>query len=192
MGPIMVKLVTIGARQPDSEIPGARFDEGPYRGHALAPMSARFWKLVKRGGPDECWEWVGFRHKKSGYGSWSPRHDERWGAHRVAWVLANGRLPDGMVCHHCDNKPCCNPAHLYDGTAKTNAQDAKERGRLGGRSRGELNPAAKLTAAHVVQMRAAHAAGVGSRVLARQYGIGRSTTKRILRGLKWKHVEAVA
>lgn len=51
-------------------------------------------------------------------------------SHRVAWTLANGNIPDGLdVLHKCDNPPCCNPSHLFIGTARDNARDAISKGR---------------------------------------------------------------
>jgi hypothetical protein len=51
-------------------------------------------------------------------------------AHRVAYELFVGPVPDGMfVCHRCDNPPCCNPAHLFIGTAKDNAVDSSNKER---------------------------------------------------------------
>jgi HNH endonuclease len=52
-------------------------------------------------------------------------------AHRLAWEIANGHpVPeDGLICHHCDNPLCVNPAHLYLGTYQSNAQDRADRNR---------------------------------------------------------------
>ena len=54
------------------------------------------------------------------------------GAHRLAWVAANGRpVPDGLcVLHSCDTPPCVNPAHLWVGTRKDNHADAVRKGRM--------------------------------------------------------------
>jgi hypothetical protein len=56
------------------------------------------------------------------------------GAHRVAYEVSKGRVMEGLfVCHHCDNPPCCNPAHLYAGTHQDNVDDKVRRGRARGR-----------------------------------------------------------
>jgi hypothetical protein len=87
---------------------------------------ARFWSRVRKG--DDCWEWLG-RTSTNGYGAvWADKRDRR--AHRVAWELVNGPIPDGLyVCHHCDNKRCVRPDHLFIGTATDNMQDALRKGR---------------------------------------------------------------
>ena len=53
-----------------------------------------------------------------------------WKPHRVVYFMFYGELPDGyMVCHHCDNGLCCNPTHLFHGTALDNNQDMVRKGR---------------------------------------------------------------
>ena len=82
-----------------------------------------FWKFVDVKSENECWVWKGNRFS-TGYGRCSFGR-----AHRVAWELIHGVIPEGMfVLHSCDNKPCCNPKHLFLGTRKDNAQDAKRKG----------------------------------------------------------------
>ncbi len=93
----------------------------------------RFWRYVKRNGPDECWPWIGPIAKyRRGYGQF--KRDGRRGksenAHRLAWEYVNGEPPSHLfVCHRCDNPPCCNPAHLFLGTPKENHDDMVMKGR---------------------------------------------------------------
>lgn len=72
-----------------------------------------------------CWEFQGFRHPtKLPYGETSYR-GKSWRAHRLAYFLTNGSIPEGMVvCHSCDNPPCCNPEHLFIGTSSENKRDS--------------------------------------------------------------------
>lgn len=97
----------------------------------LTPESIRdYHALVDRsGGPDACWPWQGAFYMNTPYG------DFGWGAHIVAFFLAHGRQPQGQVVRHvvCNNPPCCNPAHLAEGSYQDNMEDAKAQGRLKGR-----------------------------------------------------------
>jgi hypothetical protein len=75
--------------------------------------------------PSGCWEWTGTRNR-DGYGQLKLKGGKGYPfrAHRVAYEAAYGPIPDGMiVCHSCDNPPCCNPEHLWLGTHKDNAAD---------------------------------------------------------------------
>ena len=67
------------------------------------------------------------KHRPIGSGYWAVSRVGVFGqeqAHRLAWILANGPIPDGLViAHACDNKPCCNPAHLFLTTSKGNIFD---------------------------------------------------------------------
>ena len=96
----------------------------------------RFWKKVDRsGGPDACWPWTGCL-QSMGYGATHIGRKYTL-AHRASWVWLRGDIPDGMfVCHRCDNPRCCNPAHLFVGTAQDNTDDmlAKGRARFFGQS----------------------------------------------------------
>lgn len=76
----------------------------------------------------ECWQWTA--STTAGYGQITYRQ-KRYLAHRAAAVELGGMSigPGQMVCHHCDNRACINPQHLYVGDAKTNRRDALQRKR---------------------------------------------------------------
>jgi hypothetical protein len=91
----------------------------------------RFWEKVARRGPDDCWEWQACRNA-SGYGqlALSAPSSRHIGAHRFSALLHFGPFHSRLfVCHHCDNRVCVNPAHLYLGTPKQNAEDMSNRAR---------------------------------------------------------------
>jgi hypothetical protein len=83
--------------------------------------------------PNGCIEFVGNRLPPWGYGilTLGPRGDRKMlRAHRVAWELNNGPIPEGVeICHRCDNPPCCNPDHLFAGTKADNMRDMSRKGR---------------------------------------------------------------
>lgn len=96
------------------------------RREPLVPLDVRFWAKVAKG--DGCWEWTASRNSL-GYGNIRVER-KRFVAHRVAWALTYGPIPDGLfVCHHCDNPPCCRPDHLFLGTHADNMADMVAKGR---------------------------------------------------------------
>lgn len=82
---------------------------------------------------DGCFEWSGSVNRQ-GYGRvYVAETGGRMGAHRLAWELANGKIPEGLyVCHHCDNPPCVRIDHLFLGTQEDNIRDASNKKRMKG------------------------------------------------------------
>jgi HNH endonuclease len=76
----------------------------------------RFWKKVDKNDPNGCWIWRGaLRNKRDGYGVISlPGKPTRYKmAHRVAYELIKGPIPEGFEIHHqCRVRDCVNPDHL--------------------------------------------------------------------------------
>jgi hypothetical protein len=119
-------------------------------------------------------------------------------ASRVAWELANGPIPDGLlVCHKCDNPACVNVEHLFLGTHKDNMEDMVRKGRwnVGGKqrgSKGEKHGQAKLTDAQVMEIRRLYAfGGITCKELAVRYGIVQGIVSAIVNHKTWRHLPKI-
>ncbi len=186
-------------------------------------LSERFWAKVDKNGPTmphmqtQCWVWtagcIG-----DGYGRFRIRRKGTL-AHRVAWLIHYGCIPDGLcVLHRCDNPPCVRDDHLFLGTKADNAHDRDIKGRHnGGRGdrhglhlhpesratgerngshvhpecvcRGERNGRAKLNEEKVKRVFQLHCEGWTQKGIANELGVGRSIIGYILSRKKWAHVQ---
>jgi hypothetical protein len=136
---------------------------GPKRGNPLDRFTTRY--TVNEKG---CWIWAAKTYP-NGYGRfYIGRRD--YLAHRAAYLLLIGDIPDGMdVLHRCDTPACVNPDHLLAGTAVDNLKDAREKGRL-------LGGQAKLTNEQAELIRDSEES-IGD--LARRFGVCDSTVYQI-------------
>lgn len=127
-----------------------------------------------------CIEWQ--NAKSEGYGSIF-FNSKTVRTHCVSYILNIGDIPNGLfVCHHCDNKPCINPKHLFLGTQANNIQDAISKGRM---LLGEKNGQAKLTEKDIISIRQMDGF---HREIAKMFGVSRGCISHVKRRSTWRHV----
>lgn len=158
----------------------------------------RFWGKVQKAGQGDCWQWTASKDRR-GYGRFR-LPTCHIGAHRIAYELTFGPIPEGLeVCHTCDNPGCVNPSHLVLGTHADNMRDSRDKGRAtappvtAGDSHwtrthperlryGESHPRSKLTNAEVRRLLDLRAAGASYGQLMAQFSLGKSQIARICCG----------
>lgn len=87
-------------------------------------LSEIFSRNFVRRRANQCWNWRGCK-LPDGYGLVSRSTYGEGLAHRAAWRLWRGQIPQGkLVCHKCNNPRCVNPNHLYIATNGQNIKDA--------------------------------------------------------------------
>jgi HNH endonuclease/ribosomal L20-like protein len=143
-----------------------------------------------------CELWTGTLFK-NGYGQAYSRKAYAVGArhqieaHRLAWIMANGDIPDGLfVLHKCDTKACVNPRHLFLGTHMDNMADMIKKGRAPIRdSRGEKNGRAKISAADAARIRDLRKSDPKSwsyRNLSKEFGVSKGAIWYVATGRTWR------
>ena len=160
-------------------------------------LSERFWQHIDVGDFDRCWEWTGSRHKQ-GYGQFVLYDPVKKTipSHRMAYeTFWRTRLVNNAL-HRCNNPPCCNPLHLYDGTLSQNSLDSVRAGTAAvlrpnhPRARGEANGLAKLTEQSVREIRYRYQnERVSQQRLAQEYGVAQTKISDIILRKTWRHVE---
>jgi len=148
------------------------------------PLLDRFQRFIGvTGGPDHCWLWQGALNGKYGYIGLGGK-DGSILAHRAAWIIANGAIPDGLfVLHRCDVPLCVNPAHLFLGTQFENIHDMMAKGRDA--FTGEKHYGAKLTADLVREIRQSPDSAAA---WARRLGLAPQTIEDVRSRRNWRHV----
>ena len=152
---------------------------------AARSIQERFWSKVFKG--ENCWLWLA-QKTAFGHGRFSVYHPDRNRhipeyAHRWAWMLTHGPIPEGIqVCHHCDNPGCVNPGHLFLGTQADNMFDAMSKGRMCyglNRSNHKLDPDKVRLIRADTRSRAAIAAA---------FGVSEGVIQRVRNRTVWKSV----
>jgi len=154
-------------------------------------LKERFFRNVKIGNPNECWEWP-LSKDGDGYGRIFIK-GKKYRAHRLTWMVFQGPIPQGFhVCHHCDNPPCVNPHHLFIGTNYDNLMDSVRKGRHripNNPTFGSNHGLTTLTENQVLQIREEYRGGQITQLsLAKKYNVGRSTIGRIVNREYWTHI----
>src|SRR5882762_5514030 len=120
-----------------------------------------------------CWFWGGV-HNAKGYG-YCFYLNRMPGAHRVAYQIFKGVIPEGMlVLHSCDRVNCVNPKHLRIGTYKDNSLEASTKGHLKGGPGfvgGDKHPQAVHKFRDIQKMRKLRAQLVSRREVAKLFAI---------------------
>lgn len=144
------------------------------------PMADRFWPKVSVGREDECWPWLGARDEH-GYGVFNVE-GKVIRTHRVAFFLEHGRWPEPRGLHKCDNPPCSNPAHIFEGTMADNTADMIAKGRA-------ARPRAKLTDGQVRELRERVSQGEKQCDLARHFALTTGTVANIVNRKSYRHLD---
>ena len=151
----------------------------------MKTLKDKFWsKVIKT---SNCWEWTGF--KCNGYGQ-IIINGKRYYAHRIAFELEYGKIPDGLcVLHHCDNPPCVRPDHLFLGTRGDNNRDSMLKGRKF-HPIGESHGKSKLTNKNVLLIRELYNQGDFTQAeLGKRFNVCHQTIGFIVNYKNWKHIK---
>ena len=146
-------------------------------------LAQRFWSKVDSAPSECCWEWTAGKDK-DGYGRFRLNKQLSL-AHRLAYTLTKGEIPNGLIMRHtCDNPACCNPGHLILGTHADNMADKVQRNR---QAKGEKHYASKLTATQVIEV---YNSSLKQDEIAKLYNIDQTTVSKIKLKKKWKHIHS--
>lgn len=146
----------------------------------------RFYQYVDTDGMEGCWDWTGAM-SPLGYGRFS-LYGEGVFAHRASYMLHIGEPPaeTPWILHHCDNRACVRPEHLYAGTPKDNTADRDRRNGPAARRR--------LTTDDATKIRDLHSMGTSKQALADVWGVSYTTVRNIVTGIthsKPRHLHAL-
>jgi hypothetical protein len=162
--------------------------KGIPKGIQPRPLIERFWaKVEKTGG---CWNWTGYHDSRSGYGFISEGGycSRPIRVHRLSYEIHFGKFPKSLyVCHHCDNRRCVRPDHLFLGTHQSNMTDMKKKGRSA-KTANSTYQRAKYTVDDIKQMRKLYEQGWLQCAIAEKFGTRQSYVTQIVTRQRWKHI----
>lgn len=152
----------------------------------MTKIEWQFWSKVNILEDDECWLWQGAL-LRNGYG-YAVFDNRNQGAHRIAYQLhfqikLNDRLQ--LVCHTCDNRPCCNPNHLFLSNHKGNFADMIAKGRS---LTGSRNHQTKLKEQDVLTIRKLSTTGMMQKDIAQRFRVTQSRISAIVTRHSWKQI----
>jgi hypothetical protein len=109
----------------------------------------------------------------------------------VAHTLGRPMKRATHACHTCDNPPCVEPTHLWEGTPAENSRDRDTKGRG---ARGEGNGRSRLNPDKVRDIRARYLPGTNQHdsniaALAAEYGVKPQAIRDVIHRRTWAHVE---
>lgn len=127
-----------------------------------------------------CWNWK-LSTNSSGYGKINYKGKLLY-THRLSYFIWNRSLDKRDVCHTCDNRICCNPMHLFQGTRKENMNDALVKNRV---QRGSDRHNTIFTEKDIVYI---FNSSEMQKDIAKKYGVSPATIGKIKRRETWRHV----
>ena len=108
--------------------------------------------------------------------------------HRLVYKLFIGEFDQKFfVCHTCDNPSCCNPKHLWLGSALENSHDALKKGRLADNPL-PPSPTIKMTENQVKEIREKYKNGIRPSRLEKEYGLSKTGIYNITHFRSWKNI----
>ena len=152
----------------------------------------KFWSYIDKKESDQCWVWTGAK-STAGYGVFLAKPGRVYiSSHRIAFALSRNQEPKNCICHTCDNPPCCNPDHLFDGSDQDNSFDMWRKGRAN-------NYQQKLTPAKVLEIRQLYPLPQDGKhrplrqspsysETAKKYGVKLLTIYNVANFKTWRHV----
>lgn len=149
-------------------------------------LQDRFWEQVALHDPDQCWMWTSGKDGRYGRFYYKDSHIR---AHRLAYILKHGSIPDGLeVCHSCDVPLCVNPRHLFIGSHQDNMSDMVAKGRTNA-PKGTRQHLARLDEEKVLEIRRLYASGKYSHLkLAHIFEVSEPTIRQVVTRTTWTHI----